>query len=182
MMNCRETRPLIPLFLDGELEARQMRAVALHSTRCSECEQELSQLERLQETISTQIAAEVDAIDAGLVWEGVAARIDTVTIPWHRRLGDWWQSVRPVWRPLVPISAAALAVACVLAVVLWQGRQPASLEPPAQVAAVDNSAILDSVQSNVGNVALLREPETNTMVLWINDNEPAGAEDFGDLP
>ena len=52
-MNCRETRPLLPLFFDGELEARQMRAVALHSTRCIDCEGELRQLERLQDVVAS---------------------------------------------------------------------------------------------------------------------------------
>jgi hypothetical protein len=38
------------------------------------------------------------------------------------------------------------------------------------------------VQSNVESLALLREPETNTMVLWITDTGavPEGA--LGDLP
>ena len=36
-MNCRDTRPLLPLFFDGQLDPRQMRGVALHSTRCLEC-------------------------------------------------------------------------------------------------------------------------------------------------
>jgi hypothetical protein len=50
----------------------------------------------------------------------------------------------------------------------WQSQQ--NPVESTQWASADNSAIVDSVQSNVQNVAFLREPETNTMVLWITDN------------
>jgi hypothetical protein len=75
MTTCREARPLLPLFFDGELEARQMRAVALHSTRCSECEHELRELEHLQEAISAHVSSLVDTIDVSQVWAGVAPRL-----------------------------------------------------------------------------------------------------------
>jgi hypothetical protein len=168
------------LFLDGELEARQMRDVALHSTRCDECEGELRRMERLQDLVSAEVASRVEDIALGMVWEGVAARISPVSRPWGQRLREWWEEggmVRHAWMPL----SAAAAVA-VLAALLWQ--QPQAAKNPSQVAsAVDNSAIVDSLQSNANSVAFLREPETNTMVLWITDNGPAPLdEDFGDVP
>ena len=43
-MTCREVEKLLDLFLDGELEARAMRAVALHVTRCAACEALLQRL------------------------------------------------------------------------------------------------------------------------------------------
>ena len=76
------------------------------------------------------------------------------------------------------VADAALAAAALLAIFLWQHN---GMKPPAELAEVDNSAILDSVQSNVGSLAVLREPETNTLVLWITD-DTALSSDFGDLP
>jgi anti-sigma factor RsiW len=170
-MNCRESRPLLSLFLDGELDARQMREVALHSTRCGECEHELRGIERLQDLISTRIQAEVAEIDLSRIWIGVAPRLESVRRPWHERFRERWDEIGPGWQTLAPVSAAAV-VAGLVAVLLWQSQQVAV--EPSQWASADNSAIVDSVQSNVESLAVLREPETNTMVLWITDN--------GDLP
>ena len=178
-MNCRESRPLLPLFLDGELEARQMRAVALHSTRCVGCEDELRQIERLQELIATHVAQQVEEVDPGTVWAGVAPRLTAAAPPWHERLRAWWEVRNEGQRGWLPLSVAVTAAAGVLAVMLWQAQRPT--EPAQLASAVDNSAILDSVESNVDSVALLREPETNTMVLWITDDAPVTAGDFGDV-
>ena len=89
-MSCRETRPLLPLFFDGELEARQMRAVALHSTRCPSCEDELRQLERLQEVVASHVTAMVEEIDLGDIWAGIAPRLDTRAPTLVQRLRAWW--------------------------------------------------------------------------------------------
>ncbi len=179
-MNCRESRPLLPLFLDGELEARQMRAVALHSTRCPGCEDELRQIERLQELVATHVAQQVEAIDLSALWARVGPRLKATAPPWHERLREWWWEVRSEGRRgWLPVSAAVVGAAGVLAMILWQAQRPT--EPAQLASAVDNSAILDSVQSNVDSVALLREPETNTLVLWITDDVPATAGDFGDV-
>jgi anti-sigma factor RsiW len=170
---------MLPLFLDGELKARQMRAVALHSTRCTECETELRQLERLQEAVAAHIASEVEEVDLSRVWTGVAPRLKTVRTPWYRHWREAWDGSDRRWRVRLPVLAAAAAAAA-LALVLWRGSPSGT--PPTDTAAVDNSAILDSVQSNVESVALLREPETNTMVLWITDDQPLTVDDFGGPP
>lgn len=176
-MNCRETRPLLPLFFDGELEARQMRTVALHSTRCAACETDLRRLERLQDALAARISSQLDEIDVSRIWDGVTARIDVVPLPRPQRWREWWEGEHSGWLGKVP-AYAALAAAALLAIFLWQHN---GMKPPAELAEVDNSAILDSVQSNVGSLAVLREPETNTLVLWITD-DTALSSDFGDLP
>jgi hypothetical protein len=176
-MSCRETRPLLPLFFDGELEARQMRTVALHSTRCAECEGELRQLERLQDALVAEVGAQLEGMDLGRVWQGVAPRLDSPAVGVFRRWTRRWEL--PDLSRLRPVPAfAALAAACLLAIFLWQWNAG---HAPTELASSDNSAILDSVESNVGSLAVLREPETNTMVLWITDGEPL-SNDFGDVP
>jgi hypothetical protein len=179
-MNCRESRPLLPLFLDGELESRQMRAVALHSTRCSECEDELRTMERLQETIASHINAEVEQIDLGLVWSAVAPRLGSTSPTWQQRWEEWWDSIREGWRTWGPVSVA-IAAAGVLAILFWQGDGSTT---PEQVAASDrdNSVIVESVRSSVGSLALVSEPTTDTMLMWITDDGPMTVDDLGDLP
>jgi anti-sigma factor RsiW len=166
-MTCRETRPLLPLFFDGELEARQMRSVALHSTRCTACEEELRQLEHLQEAVVAHVAALVDEVDLSQVWAGVAPRLAQRAPSLTARLRAWWEEHRPGWGVRGP-AFAAVAVAALLTLVVLQ---PASESAkPAPLAKIDNSAKLDSMQSSVDSVALVTEAETNTTLLWIMDD------------
>ena len=80
-MNCREAYPLLPLFVDGELDARQMRSVALHSTRCPTCEEELRRVERLQDLVTSHINSLAEDIDVSQIWPGIAPRIATTSPP-----------------------------------------------------------------------------------------------------
>lgn len=165
-MNCREALPLLPLFVDGELEARQMRGLALHATRCPGCEDELRRIERLQDAVAEFVNKQVDEIDLGEVWEKVAPRLGPPPAPWMMRLREWWSAEDRNWWVRVPLYAGAAAV--LVAVGLWQFSSGV-VGPPVEVAAVDNSVILDSVKSDAEGLALLREPETNTLVLWVSD-------------
>ncbi|MEO8602162.1 MAG: zf-HC2 domain-containing protein [bacterium] len=178
-MTCRETRPLLPLFFDGELEARQMRSVALHSTRCTACEEELRELEHLQEAVVSHISALVDEVDLSQVWAGVAPRLSAQTPSWPSRVRGWLEEHRPGWGVRGP-AFAALAVAALLTLVLVQ---PATQSPEpiaAPVAKIDNSAKLDSMQSSVDSVALVTEAETNTTLLWIMDDAKGTVEHAAD--
>lgn len=176
-MNCRETRPLLPLFFDGELEARQMRAVALHSTRCPECEGVLRGLERLQDTLTAHVSSQLEQIDLDRVWQGVAPRLGSPRRPRFQRLRDWWTGLELHWPRQAPVYAA-LAAVCLLAILLW----PRDAEERAvDVATADNSTMIDAVQSNVESLAVLREPETDTLVLWITDDRST-ADDLVDFP
>lgn len=178
-MNCRETLPLLPLFVDGELDARQMRDVAMHSTRCPGCEQELRTLERVEDMVADWVNSAVDEIGEVDVWPSIAPRIATMSQPWTVRFRDWWESGEARWIVRAPLYAGALAALALLAA-QWVSR--AGVEQEIAGAVVDNSVILDSVKSDAPSLALLNEPETNTMVLWVTDESTTGAEDLGDLP
>ena len=174
-MNCRESRPLLPLFLDGELESRQMRGVALHSTRCTECEEELRGLERLQEAITSHISAQVEQMDLSQVWSGIAPRLGNASPTWQQAWEEWWESIREGWRTWGPVSAAVAAVG-LLAILFWPGNEPI----PDRVA--NNGVTVESVRSGVGSIALVNEPTTDTMLMWITDDGPGTVDDLGDLP
>lgn len=178
-MTCRETLPLLPLFFDGELEARQMRAVALHSTRCAECERELRSLERLQESIAVHVGALVDEIDLSRVWAGVAPRLAPRAPAFGDRVRAWWAEWEAGWGLRGP-AFAGLAMAGLIAVGVvtqWPGPGPkVERDVRGRSARIDNSVKLDSMQSSVDSVALVTDAETNTTLLWIMDDAAPSVE------
>lgn len=176
-MTCREALNLLPLFFDGELDAHQMRAVALHSTRCGSCEDELRRMERVQELVGAQVTAAVDEVDFGALWRGIDRGLGTARVSWWTRARVWWSEGEHDWMIRVPAFAAAAAVA-VLAFLLLT-RAPQTTQPNAsQVASVDNAASIESLDSDVDTVTVLNDPETRTTVLWVNDDTVGG----GDTP
>jgi anti-sigma factor RsiW len=170
-MNCRETRPLLPLFFDGELEGRQMRAVALHSTRCPDCEDELRRFERVQEVVVAHVDALVEEVDLGQIWAGVAPRLESRAPSLPRRLRTWWEEWQFGWMLRGPAFVAA-AAAILLALASWQTDRPTEdIARP-----VDNTAVVDSMQSSSDSVALMTDEETNTMLLWVMDEGGSAVE------
>src|SRR5512135_3392770 len=85
-MTCRDALNLLPLFFDGELDANQMRALAMHSTRCGSCEDELRRMERVQALINTHVNAAVDEVDFGALWHGIDQRLGTARVSWWTRV------------------------------------------------------------------------------------------------
>ncbi len=167
-MTCREVANLLPLFFDGELDARQMRAVALHSTRCGTCEQELRQLERVQELVSDRIHSAVDEIDFETFWPAVQRGLSTTRQPWWPRLRAWISDGEHAWMIRLPAFAAA-ALMAILVFLLLARTQPTSVPGAPQLAAVDNATSIESLDTDVDSVAVLNDPETRTTVLWVND-------------
>lgn len=168
-MTCREAANLLPLFFDGELDARQMRVIALHSTRCSRCEQDLRQLERMQELLSKNVSAAVEAIDFETLWPAIEQRLPAVREPWLARAREWWSRDEHGWMIRLPAFAAAVAIAVFALFLLTHGTQPTSQPGAPQLAAVDNTSTIESLDSDVDSVTMLNDPETRTMVLWVND-------------
>jgi anti-sigma factor RsiW len=177
-MTCRETLNLLPLFFDGELDAHQMRAVALHSTRCGSCEDELRRMERVQELVSAEVNAAVDEVDFGTLWRGIDQRLSTVRVSSWTRLRAWWSEGDHPWAIRVPALAAAAAAAVLGFLLLTRAPQPSTQPDASQVASVDNTASIESLDSDVDAVTVLNDPETRTTVLWVSDDTPGG----GDTP
>jgi anti-sigma factor RsiW len=178
-MTCREASNLLPRFFDGELDAHQMRAVALHSTRCDTCEAELRDLERVQELVSRSVSTPVDEIDLSALWSAVEPRLGTPRVSWWTRLGDWWNDEEREWAIRLPAFAAAAAIA-ILALWFVARLQPTTQPDAPQVAIVDNAATIDSLDTDVDSVTMLSDPETRMTVLWVNEDAQSTVP--GDVP
>lgn len=158
-MTCRETEKLLDLFLDGELEARTMRAVALHVTRCPPCEALLRGLERLQELVSDSISEAVAEVDFSQFWPTIASRADAVQRSW-RRLGG---RVRGLGRRPTVIAIGMAAALAVSAIALWQEVPWTS---PA-AAPTNNQVRIDTLTGDAPSIAVMSEPTSNTTVIWV---------------
>ena len=172
-MTCREALNLLPLFFDGEIDAHQMRAVALHSTRCGSCEDELRRLERVQELVGAQVTAAVDEVDFGALWRGIDRGLGTAGVSWWTRARVWWSEGEHGWMIRVPAFAAAAAVAGLAFLLLTRTPQSTVQPDASQLASMDNAASIESLDSDVDAVTVLNDPETRTTVLWVSDDTPS---------
>ena len=165
-MTCRDVEKQLDLFLDGELEARAMRAVALHATRCASCEPALQRMERVQDLVAESFAEAVAEVDFSTFWPLLAARADSQARPPAGGFAALRASLRS--RALRPLLATAAVVAAVwLVTEVW--RMPWG--PPLEsVARANNQVRIDSLASDAHSVALLSEPTSDTTVIWVVDD------------
>ncbi len=197
-MKCPDIAPLVTRFFDGELDGPHMRTVALHITRCRDCEAELRTLEKVQDLVVAQAAAEVEGIDLDSIWAGISSEIDATPLPWTERLRVWWDEFE-LLSPMTVWPAVAAAAAFFLTLNFWDGggstftkelAKPAvSTEINERVADVglaheawdevvrwldsgrgveDNSAVFESIVGGVDGLVI--EPKHGTAVLVIGDD------------
>ena len=175
-MTCREASNLLPLFLDGELDPRQMRAVAMHSMRCDTCESELKGMERIQLLVSDTVKKRVDDIDFSQLWSAIEQRIVDVRVPWTTRVRAWWEGLQIDLDMRVPAMIAAAAMAAL--VFGWYARQPdvTQLIDAPQLAHVDNEAVseaaMESLETTFDNVDFFNDAANNATVVWVSDEGP----------
>jgi len=170
-MTCRDAINLLPLFFDGELDSRQMRAVAIHSSRCRACEAELRELESLQAMVNTTVSRKVDEMDLSNLWGSIESRLPDRRLSALERLQRWWEETAPTWRIRVPALAAAAVVAALAFLFLTRVPEPGLPPAAPQIAIADNNeAMIDSLDTEADSVAVMSDPETRTTVLWVSDD------------
>lgn len=155
-------------FLDGELDAHSMRAMALHASHCSSCGADLEHAETVQSLISQAVDIEVEGLDASRLWAAVEGATAAPRPAGRGRLGtafDWPRRVGPV-----PALALGGALAALLAALLWSGSTPVE---PVEVA--NNHARIERIESSAPQVAVWSEPVHHTTAIWVASYEPEGA-------
>jgi len=171
-MTCREAAILLSRFVDGELDSRQMRAVALHSACCGVCETEVRQLERIQQLLSDSVNATLDTVDFGDFWQRVERRMVTTRVsPWQRVL-VWWSQVDRGWAIRIPAYATAAAVAVTAAMYGVRFLEPYASTVPTAIADLSTQALIHKLEADVEAVTVINDADTT--VLWVSD-ELSGA-------
>lgn len=164
MSQCETIQESIGRWLDGELKAADSEAVRRHVEGCRECGAARQRLEKIQTTLGDILKAEASQLEFAPFWRDVRRRIDEKR-PWHEELVEWARSVSTASRLAWAVPAAIVLVLGFLSLNKW----PFSGQ-------VNNYASVESIDTHGRNVALLREDETKTTIIWLyqdseGDNE-----------
>jgi anti-sigma factor RsiW len=156
MTTCENIRESLDGWLDGELNQADAEAIRLHVESCSECKEERRQLERLDASLKSILESEASRVAFEPFWHAVQQKI-AVQPKWYNGVVEW---IRPAFAG--PRLAWAVPVVIVL---LLGGLWMASLWRVG--APRNNFATVESIDAHGRNVALLREDETKTTVIWL---------------
>jgi Putative zinc-finger len=161
MRDCENIRESIGRWLDGELDAAESEAMRAHLASCEECRKAQQQFESIQQMLKTTLLAEAQQIEFLPFWRGVQVRI-AQKAPWHEQALEWLRATftlsRTAW--LVPAG-----IALVLAILSLDSYIPGFREGRNSFASVE------SIDAYGRNVALLRENESKTTVIWLYEDQ-----------
>lgn len=163
MNQCEAIGALIGRWLDGELSETDSERVRLHVGSCADCAETQRQLVKLDSTLKRVLVEDTAPIEFLPFWREVQQRINQKR-SWHEDLrvwiGDFLTAPRIAW-----------GVPAVIVVILGLWSFDSYL-PSWRFGAGRNSfASVESIDAHGRNVALLRENETKTTVIWLYQNE-----------
>ena len=173
MRDCESIRESIGRWLDGELSQDESEAVRAHVADCAECHEARRQLETMQLALKGALLAEARKIEFAPFWRAVERRIAEKR-GWHQNALDWARS-------LFTVSRAAWAVPAVIALLLAVLSLEAYL-PRWRGNARNSFATVESIDAYGRNVALLREYNTKTTVIWLYQNQEGDNEAAEEAP
>lgn len=161
MTDCENIRESIGRWLDGELGPSESESVRSHVADCAQCRQAQLQLEKIQSELKRALFSEAQKIDFLPFWRAVQLRIAEKRA-WYADALDWG-------RGLVTAPRAAWAVPVIIALLLavlsldsyflgWRGAR-------------NSFATVESIDAYERNVALLRENESKTTVIWLYQDQ-----------
>jgi predicted anti-sigma-YlaC factor YlaD len=169
MTECERIRATLDRWLDGELSRSDAEWIRLHLENCPPCDEERRQLEKLQSSLKSFLLSDAAPIAFEPFWDRVRERI-TAKPRWYTDIMEWARSavVRPGLAWTVPAVIAILLVVFSLNS-FWKQR-----------AQRNNFAAVESIDAHGRNVALLREDETKTTVIWLYQNQEGEDESPGE--
>ena len=155
MSQCETIQESIGRWLDGELQAADSEAMRSHVASCADCGAARQRLEKIQLTLGSILTAEASRLEFAPFWRAVRHRIEEKR-PWHEELIEWCQSIFSAQRIAWAVPAAIMLVLGLLSLAKW----PAGVD-------ANNYASVESIDAHGRNVALLREEETKTTIIWV---------------
>jgi anti-sigma factor RsiW len=168
MRDCEGIRESMGSWLDGELSAAESESVRAHVASCSDCGGRQRRLEKMHAALKATLTSQASQIEFTTFWQGVARRIDEKRA-WHKDLLEWCRGLFAA--PKVAWTVPAL-IGLLLVFLSTDGLR--------FFASRNSFASVESIDAYGRSVALLRQPETRTTVIWLyqdQEDENETAED-----
>jgi len=161
MRDCESIRESIGRWLDGELDTAESEAISAHLASCGECKKAQRQLETMQLDMKTNLLTEAQKVEFLPFWRAVQVRLARKTA-WYEHPLAWARETFTLYRAawLVPAS-----IAVVFAVLALESYIPGWREGR------NSFANVESIDAYGRNVALLRENESKTTVIWLYEDQ-----------
>lgn len=161
MKDCESIRKSLDAWLDGELGGPEAGGVEGHLQECAACLEQKRRLERIQLMLKDSLEREASRLSFRSFWSGVEQRISARRPGYENLLAR----LRPLLQPQRLAWAAPLMILFLLAIfysepyfVAWRAGQ-------------SNLASVESIDTHGFNVAVFKESETKTTVIWLFDNQ-----------
>jgi anti-sigma factor RsiW len=171
MNDCERTQENIGRWVDDELNRAESERIRVHVESCTACRAAQQRMEKIDQALHGVLAAEAAQVEFTSFWRGVERRINERR-PWHR---EWLDRV-------IGVPRSAWAVPAVIALLLAL----LSLDSyfPAWRGGVTRSgfAAVNSIDAHGRSVALLRENETKTTVIWLYEDQEGEDETAEEAP
>jgi hypothetical protein len=158
-------------FLDGEMDAHSLRAMALHASHCGTCGRDLENAENLQEQILNAVEGEVEQLDTSALWATIEERLEPARVPLRMRLRGYSRE----WLSPVPVLAFGGALAAIVIALVWPVMSVWRGSAAAPVTIADNHAQIERIESSRSHVAVWSEPSAHTTAIWVASYEPEEA-------
>jgi anti-sigma factor RsiW len=161
-MTCAQVSELLDPFVDAELPAPMLLAVARHAAACPTCDTAVRELSVLHDVVERTARQEADTLDLSGVWPAVERAADRIDArgAWRRGLAK-----APLWGIGLAMAASAF---------FW--LRPAS--DPVRIAERPprpNQAVIERLDSDGTRFELRRERKNGTTLIMVSaDGDETG--------
>jgi anti-sigma factor RsiW len=169
MRDCESIRASLGVWLDGELSASDAEMVRSHLERCAQCDGERRQLEKLHASLKSLVLSDAPRVSFEPFWREVQQRI--------AKKWSWREKVKAGSQAIFVRPGLAWAVPVVIVILLGVLSLDSFWRTAPQR---NNFAAVESIDAHGRNVALLREDETKTTVIWLYQNQEGENESSGE--
>jgi len=173
IIRCEDIKDRVGAWMDGELSPACAEEVRVHLESCTACCEERRQLEKLQVSLKAVLVAGPSSVSLERFWPGVEQRINRKPV-WHEDFFGW---VRDLLTPpqlawAVPAVIVLLLLGAFSFELFWPGTRLSGQR--------NNFASVESIDAFGRNVAVLRENETKTTIIWLYQNQEGENESTGE--
>lgn len=161
MRDCENIRESIGSWGDGELSPAESESVRAHLAGCTDCAEAQRRLEKMHVELKAALTSRAAQIDLSSFWRGVERRINERR-PWYADLLDWSRDLFTAPRVAWMVPAVIGVLLAVMSTDVWRDIWRGSR---------NSFASVESIDAHGGSVAVLRQPETRTTVIWLYQDQ-----------